>query len=252
MLAIVLIVGSAPAAERPPRTTPPVAVLVAGEKRSPDLEEVVMQVFDGVNRLRRAAGAEELASSPELMQAAQAFAAYMAETERYGHDVDGNPTERAERAGYAPCIVAENLAYQYLSTGFRTAELSQGLLDGWMDSPGHRDNLLLADVTETGVAIARSRTSGRYYAVQMFGRPLALQVSFSIRNGSGTAVSYSLDEDLMPLPAGTTVTHRQCRPAMLAFDWPGSQDSLTLAVRNGHRYEVTRMQGRFVVTSGVP
>lgn len=251
-LGIVFSVGAAPAAERAPRTTPPVAVLVAGEKRSPDLEAVATQVFEGANRLRRAAGVEELASSPELMQAARAFAAFMAESDRYGHDVDGSPTERTERAGYAPCIVAENLAYQYLSTGFRTDELSQGLLDGWMDSPGHRANLLEPDVTETGVAIARSPATSRYYAVQVFGRPRSLEVSFSIRNGSGTAVSYSLDKELLPLPAGTTVTHRQCRPAMLAFDWPGRQDPLTFTVRSGHRYEVSRTQGRFVVTSGVP
>lgn len=253
LLGMMFSAGSAHAAERTPRSTPPVAVLVPGEKRAPDLESVVAQVFEGANRLRREAGVEALASSPELMRAAQAFAAFMAETDRYGHDVDGNPTERAERAGYAPCIVAENLAYQFLSTGFRTAELSQGLLDGWMDSPGHRANLLEADVTETGVAIARSRATSRYYAVQVFGRPRTLETRFSIRNRSGAAVSYELDGESLPLPQGSTVTHRQCRPARLVFDWPGRQSSSMLAVRSGDRYSVERSpQGEFSVTSEAP
>lgn len=251
-LLFMLGIGAADAADRAPRTTPPVAVLVAGEKRAPDLEVVTTQVFEGANRLRRRHGWEALASSPELTRAAQAFAAFMAETERYGHDADGDPTERAQRAGYAPCIVAENLAYQYLSTGFRTEELSEGLLEGWMDSPGHRENLLFADVTDTGVGIARSRTSGKYYAVQMFGRPLALQVSFSIRNGSGAAVTYAIDGEASPLPPGSTATHRQCRPATLAFDWPGGQEPLTLTVQSGLRYDVTHTpQGEFRVTSEV-
>ncbi len=34
-----------------------------------------------------------------------------------------------------------------------------------------RKNMLAPEVTETGVAVARSGKTGRYYAVQMFGRP---------------------------------------------------------------------------------
>lgn len=152
--------------------TPPVAVLVPGEKRTANIDAATGQVLAGVNRLRIEAGAPPLVASALLAKAAREFALYMAETDRYGHEADGRtPDERARRAGYQPCIVAENIAYQYLSTGFRTAELSQGLLDAWMDSPGHRANILDLRLTEIGVGIARSGNTARYYAVQLFGQP---------------------------------------------------------------------------------
>jgi uncharacterized protein YkwD len=44
------------------------------------------------------------------------------------------------------------------------------MMDGWKNSPGHRRNLLLAQVTEIGVGAAKGR-SGRWYFVQLFGSP---------------------------------------------------------------------------------
>ena len=55
--------------------------------------------------------------------------------------------------------------------GFRPDELAQRLFDGWVQSPPHRRNLLDGDMTDVGTAVAQSRRSGRYYAVQLFGRP---------------------------------------------------------------------------------
>jgi len=236
---VLLLVGAAgalPAAER--GRTPPIAVLVPGEKRTASIVAATSQVLDGVNRLRREKGIAPFVVNPELTQAARDFAAFMAESDQYGHEADGrSPSGRAAQAGYVACIVAENLAYQYLSTGFHTTELSQGFIEGWMDSAGHRANLLDPDVTETGLAIARSSRTSRYYAVQMFGRPRTLEVVFAIRSRMGRAIEYHLNEKTHPLPAGTTVTHRQCRPARLLF--PGaSRDTPAFTVGNGELYEV--------------
>jgi uncharacterized protein YkwD len=41
---------------------------------------------------------------------------------------------------------------------------------GWMDSPGHRRNILDKDFTEIGVAVGYS-VDGRPYYCQVFGRP---------------------------------------------------------------------------------
>ena len=41
------------------------------------------------------------------------------------------------------------------------------------------------DVTETGVAVARSEKTGYYYGVQMFGRPKSAAVVFKVENRAG-------------------------------------------------------------------
>lgn len=244
--------GALPAAEQ--GRTPPIGVLVPGEKRAADLEAAAAQVLVGANTERRKAGAGDLAVNRALAEAAQAFAVFMATTDRYGHESDGRQLrDRVEQAGYVPCIAAENLAYQFLSTGFSTAELAQMLVEGWMDSRGHRANLLNPDVTETGVGLARSQSTGRYYAVQMFGRPRALEVHFEIHNGSGSVVTYRLGGQEQSLPPATTVTHSQCTPGRVVFDWPGSQPPSTVAADDDARLEIVRTaRGGFEVRNVPP
>jgi len=226
------------------RTTPPVGVLVAEERHTPDLAEAVRLGIEEGNALRGAAGSKPLAISPELTRAATAFASFSAASDVLDHRADGShPASRAERAGYDPCIIAENLAYQYLSTGFSTQDLVESLMAGWMDSAGHRANLLEPDVTETGFGIARSSRTGRYYAVQMFGRPRLLKADFVLRNATRIDLRYAIDAEFLPLPTGTTVTHQRCRPVRLTFDWPGAQPATTLEARSGLLYSVVRSEG---------
>ena len=44
-------------------------------------------------------------------------------------------------------------------------------VEGWERSAAHRKNMLDRDATEIGVAVAHSPRTGRYYGVQVFGRP---------------------------------------------------------------------------------
>lgn len=137
-----------------------------------DLPAVEKLVVDATNAFRGQEGLDSVRPDRALAKAAQDFADYMARTDRYGHTADGrNPADRARGQGYGYCLLAENIAYQYNSAGFRTAELARGFVEGWKHSPGHRKNMLEPAVTDTAVAVAHSEKSGRYYAVQMFGQP---------------------------------------------------------------------------------
>jgi uncharacterized protein YkwD len=130
-----------------------------------DLPLAEKLVVNLTNEFRTREGRGTLILAPKLDETAQDFAEFMARTDKYGHAADGKqPAARAKQHGYDPCIVAENIAYQYRSAGFSTQELAHGFVQGWMDSPGHRKNMLDADVTETAVAIAQSGKSGYYYA----------------------------------------------------------------------------------------
>jgi uncharacterized protein YkwD len=210
-------------------------------------DAVERATLDRVNAYRQEHGRARLSVSERLQRAAEDFAAYMARTGRYGHEADGRrPADRASAAGYAWCLVAENIAWRHRSTGFTDEELVSGFFEGWRDSPDHRKNILDAALTETGIALVRSRATGRWYAVQMFGRPKSAQFAFQVFNRSGTRVRYRVDGQEFDLPPRLLWHHTVCRPAATV--------AFTLPTRSGGRprpvsVEVTRAARLAVVTA---
>jgi uncharacterized protein YkwD len=74
--------------------------------------------------------------------------------------------------------LAATTHYQYLNLGENLAlgdfRSSGEVVTGWMNSPGHRANILNKDFTEIGVAAVMGNYEGRmvWYSVQEFGRPM--------------------------------------------------------------------------------
>ena len=211
--------------------------IVHAAERQAQLTQVERLVVERSNAFRQSQGVAPVAPERALTAAAQAFAAYMARTDNYGHEADGRePSQRAQAQGYSYCMVAENIAMQYSSLGFETEELARGMVQGWIDSPGHRHNLLAPEATDIGVGMARSPSSGRYYAVQMFGRPSSLLLKFSLSNRSRVALNYQLDDKRFALPPGMTRTHEQCSTPALSVNVPGQAEAVVLKPANGTRY----------------
>jgi hypothetical protein len=188
-------------------------------------------------------------SDAKLQETAQSFANYMADTDRYGHTADDRrPAERAAAKEYKYCIVLENIAYAFRSSGYDASGLADQFVSGWKKSPGHRKNMLDPDVTETGVAIARSEKTGYYYAVQLFGRPKSASIEFSIENRAAADIDYSIGEHSYSLPPRYTRTHTVCRPPQVAFQWPDSkEDPARLSPADGDHFLVTQRQGKWMV-----
>ncbi|CAG8732531.1 14342_t:CDS:2, partial [Funneliformis caledonium] len=114
------------------------------------------KVRDLVNEARRNAkvGTLEITLDGRLMQAAQSQADYMASIKKMTHDNPAGDFEKRIRdAGYNPSMSAENVAF---GPGKRM----------WMNSPGHRQNILNPDYTNMGVAFG-----GDKYWSQVFARP---------------------------------------------------------------------------------
>jgi uncharacterized protein YkwD len=222
------------------------------QEEAADLSRPAQRVIERTNAFRREERQAEVQVNPQLTEAARYFAQYMAGSDRYGHTADGRrPAERAGKHGYEHCIISENIAYQYTSEEFTTEQLAEGFFQGWKDSPGHRKNMLDPDVTETGVAIAQSKDSGYYYAVQMFGRPASERIEFRITNRSDATVEYQVGDRTFPLPPGYTRTHQQCRPPQVALrlannDRP-KEELRTLRPRAGDHYSVSRENSGEVV-----
>ncbi len=73
-----------------------------------------------------------------------------------------------EKANYNYQAAGENLAMDFNS--------SQQVMQGWMNSPLHRKNILLPDFTQIGIAIGSGTINGQQgmIVVQMFGKPMTV------------------------------------------------------------------------------
>ena len=87
--------------------------------------------------------------------------------------------EHVSPAGIGPGDLAEQSGYAYISVGENLAlgnfENDRAVVQAWMDSPGHRANILNASYAEIGIAVGRGVFDGKttWIAVQEFGRPLS-------------------------------------------------------------------------------
>ena len=214
----------------------------------PDLQAVERLVVEGTNEFRREQGLDALASSAGLQRAARYFADYMARTDRYGHQADGaEPADRATRLGYEWCQVSENISYQYTSATFATAELAARYVEGWKRSPGHRRNMVDRDDVHMAVAVARSRDTGRYYAVQMFARPRSLSIEFHVTNRTRERVDYRVGERAFSLDPRSTRVHQQCASEELTLRANVARARGTAHPKDGDRVEVVREAGGFAL-----
>lgn len=78
------------------------------------------------------------------------------------------PSDQAKAAGYQYVIIGENLALGNFKD-------DNALVEAWMNSPGHRANILNVKFQEIGVAVGQGEFEGRkvWLAVQEFGKPLS-------------------------------------------------------------------------------
>ena len=130
--------------------------------------ETAERMLASVNDQRSAAGLTPLTLEPRLSRAAQAHADDMARHGRLDHEgSDGNGlATRLRRVCYAYRSAAENLA-----AGHGGPEV---IVARWMNSPGHRRNLLRAELRHAGVGYARGADGdpyGAYWALAL-GTPL--------------------------------------------------------------------------------
>jgi uncharacterized protein YkwD len=133
---------------------------------TPGLSAIEQAIIDLVNQERLAAGRAALSVNTRLVEAAAHHATNMVLFDTMAHTLPGSdaPTlaDRLQQAGYAYSAAGENIAWNYPS--------AQAVMDAWMNSSGHRANILSTSYTEIGVAV-RYTSNGEPYYCQVFGRP---------------------------------------------------------------------------------
>jgi uncharacterized protein YkwD len=131
-------------------------------------------VLSAVNSARAKAGCGPLRINPKLAAAAKSHARAMAEQDFFAHaGKDGSRlSSRIAGQGYSFRSAAENIAAGQETVG--------EVVTGWLQSAGHRRNILDCGMSETGIAVVYqaddrpirgSRHPLRYYWVQVFADP---------------------------------------------------------------------------------
>ncbi|WP_406298602.1 CAP domain-containing protein [Embleya sp. NBC_00888] len=119
------------------------------------------KVLAAVNEERASAGCGPVKNDAKLVALARAHSADMAARDYFDHNTPEGltPWDRAEKAGVS-YLGAENIA-----RGQKTAD---AVMRAWMNSPGHRRNILDCGLTKLGVGI-KEGANGPWWT-QEFGR----------------------------------------------------------------------------------
>ena len=122
-------------------------------------------LFDAANNERAERSLPALQWDESLAAAARKHARRMAFYNILEHQLSGEPDLKARltEAGARFSMIAENIA---------VAPNSETIHTGWMNSPGHRGNILNPRLTAVGIAAVRG--SGGLFAVQDFSLPVTV------------------------------------------------------------------------------
>ena len=118
-----------------------------------------------LNAYRVSKGLKPVRLDPTLTAMADAQAKAMAAGNVLSHEVAGAFPARLAQAGIDTWKAAENLGGGYMSLAEAFA--------GWRESPAHNANLLLAEGTRFGIAIAKNPDTqyGVYWAMEIAAEP---------------------------------------------------------------------------------
>ena len=153
-----------------------------------DSAEIEKWIIEFTNRERIAAGMSPSTHDLAISDISRQHSENMGKTGICAHEINGDgPTDRALAAGYGcgtwPGLSENIYMYHRVLMWLGTSpasyipdakEMAQTLVDGWMDSPGHKRNILDSDSRRMGVGVYvrvhtdRSRPDERVYATQNF------------------------------------------------------------------------------------
>lgn len=163
----------------------------------------VEQLLSGTNAKRAEAGFDALSLNGTLSQAAAAKAADMLANNYWAHNSPAGktPWDFVIASGYRYTLAGENLAKNF--------QTSSGVIDAWMASPTHKENIVKSGYKEVGFAVVNGILNGEEttLVVQMFGASNAAPIA-KIPKAEAAAP--------LPVQAGKPVTIVPPEPAAVA------------------------------------
>ncbi len=150
-----------------PQITNPNMIYVNHVLKIPNLADVKAlekQVLTLVNQERGKQGLAPLKHNWQLSRVARYKSEDMRDKNYFSHTSPtyGSPFDMIKNFGIRYMAAGENIAY-----GQPTAA---SVMSSWMNSPGHRANILSKNFTEIGVGVAKSKNGTIYWTQQFIGR----------------------------------------------------------------------------------
>ncbi|MEO1719262.1 MAG: CAP domain-containing protein [Pseudomonadota bacterium] len=185
---------------------------------TPELPPVEIAIVEMTNAFRKANQRSALKRNKKLDEAAAKFATFLAHEDKFDHRADGKtPRKRIAATGYTACAVGENLSLNSDTRGFTPRRLARAAIEGWKKSNGHRRTMLLPYVTEIGVGVAKQSNRQRYFSVQVFARPKALEVDFSVRNTTDDKIAFKYANTTLDVKPNAVANFTVCVAKPLVF-----------------------------------
>lgn len=131
------------------------------------ISQMEVAVFERINEQRQKQGLKPLKMHETLRKVARAYSRRMSQEKFFSHydPQKKSATDRVRSAGLRFRAVGENL---FLSQN--APDPISGAVEGWMESKGHRANILTQAYTHTGVGIWKDGNT--HHFTQLFMRPL--------------------------------------------------------------------------------
>jgi uncharacterized protein YkwD len=125
------------------------------------------QMYASHNQIRAANGVGSLALDGTLVAVARQRAQDMAAKNYFAHTSPTGETAFSilDGYGYVYAIAGENIA----RNNYPTSQTVQVAMDGFMNSPGHRANILESRFTKVGIGVVSDGNGMIYYAVVFAG-----------------------------------------------------------------------------------
>jgi len=142
-----------------------------------DEQAIERRIHEEVNDERAAEGLDRLSTDSDLQRVARNHSADMVADGYVGHESPDGVTP-ADRLSAAGCSAGgENVAQSWIDepvavdgetiVAENESEVAAHLVDRWMASPGHRENILRESFAESGVGVIVTEDN-RVYATQKF------------------------------------------------------------------------------------
>ena len=153
-------------------------------------------VVDLTNETRGDVALGSLTRNTTLDRAAQLKAEHMARNSYFAHYApDGtSPWYWFDTAGYNYIHAGENLAVHFTD--------SDEVVDAWMNSPSHRENILNGNYTEIGVGTAKGEYQGyeTVFVVQLFGTPVKSAGTLALAKPTPSETAVAVETNPAPTP----------------------------------------------------
>jgi len=207
-------------------------------------------IINLTNASRAANGLQALTSNSQLTEAAQAKARALLDCQCFSHNIGTKtPWDFIKAAGYQYLMAGENLAVNFVD-----AETEH---EAWMNSSGHRANILNSNFEEIGIGIISGSFQGgdSIIVVQMFGLAAEQNVAVSPKPtpvapkpGLQPQSASAAPETVAPAPTLPTPIPETIKPSITNTELSRDGDNLKItATSEGPVSKVTATYGKQAV-----